>query len=275
MKRLLWISFSIALFLFGISGIKADTILEPTSNKNGNVEIKLDFEEGYVGAIDLTLKVSSNVKVTGVTWNTSLSNSYTKRYTYDEINHIVKIYLATGNNTKNLVDKNGILNVGSLIVKSTTGENANYTVEMTSLSYVDANYISIAKNDLKIVGNNEFTYQEPNDDNNNNSTESEKPSNNKPGQNNPKEDFENDSTEEKNSAEESSDKAETDDIQEDHKKEDNNAVDTDKTVDNKQPDKLEESKIKKNFDWKMLFGIVVIAMLLITLISMITKKIKD
>lgn len=279
MKRLLWISFSIVLFLSGISKIKADTILEPVSNKNGNVEINLDFEEGYVGAIDLTLKVSSNVKVTGVNWDTSLSTSYTKRYTYDEINHVVKIYLATGNNTKNLVDKTGKLKVGNLTVKSANGETVNYTVEATSLSIVDANYASIAKTDLKIGGNNQFTYQVTND---NNPIEPEKPSTNKPNQSKPNqstsnEDFIKDPTEEKNDVEESGDKDDTEDSKkDDDNKDDTNKKPTDKKPDdNKEPDQLEESKEGKSFDWKIMFGIVVIAMLLITLISMITKKFKD
>lgn len=271
MKKLLWIGFSIVLFLSGISGIKAETVLEPVSNKNGNIEINLNFEEGYVGAIDLTLKVSSNVKVTGVNWNTSFATTVTKRYTYDETNHIVKIYLATGNNTRNLVDKNGNLKVGNLTVKSVNGETTTYTVEITSLSIVDANYTSIAKNDLKIGGNNQFTYQV-----NNEIPEEEKPSTDKPNQSKPnqkpsKDEFEKEPTEEKNSEEESEEKTD-----EEEKKEDDNKVDTDKKPnDNKQPEKVEEEKIKKSFDWKMMFGIVVIAMLLITLISMITRKFKD
>lgn len=278
MKRLLWISFGIVLFLSGIPAGKADTILEPTSNKNGNVEIKLNFEEGYVGAIDLTLQVSSNVKVTGINWNTSLSSSYTKRYIYDEINHIVKIYLATGNNTKNLVNKDGVLEVGSLTVKSENGETANYSVDIKSLSYVDANYASIAKNDLKIGGNNQFTYQVIND---NTPTDVEKPSTNKPNQSKPnqstsKDDLEQDPTEEKKDTEDPSDKKDENDDKKDDEKDDDHKVDNDKKPeDNKQPEKLEESKVKKNLDWKMLFGIIVIAMLLITLISMITKKFKD
>ncbi len=277
MKKLLWIGFSIVLFFSGISGIKAETVLEPVSNKNGNVEINLNFEEGYVGAIDLTLKVSSNVKVTGVNWNTSFATTVIKRYTYDETNHIVKIYLATGNNTKNLVDKNGNLKIGNLTVKSVNGETADYTVEITSLSIVDANYASIAKTDLRISGNNQFTYQVTNT----NPTEPEKPSINKPNQSKPNqstsnEDFVKDPTEEKPDTEEPGDKNDKDDTEDNDKKDDNNKVDTDKKPDNnKQPDKVEEKEAKKSFDWKMLFGIVVIAMLLITLISMITKKFKD
>lgn len=268
MKKLLWISFSIVLFLSGISGIKAETILEPNSNKNGNVEISLDFEEGYVGAIDLTLKVSSNVKVTGVNWNTSLATTVTKRYTYDESNHIVKIYLATGSNTRNLVDKNGKLKVGSLDVKSVNGESTNYTVEATSLSIVDANYASIAKTDLKISGNNQFTYQVTNT----NPTEPEKPSTNKPNQSTSNEDFVKDPTGEKPDTEKPSDK---DDTEDDNKQDDNKEDINKNPTDNKQPEELEESTVKKSFDWKIMLGIAVIAMLLITLISMITKKFKD
>ncbi len=273
MKRLLWISFSIILFLSGISGIKADTILEPISNKNGNVEISLDFKEGYVGAIDLALKVSSNMKVTGVNWNTAVATSYTKRYTYDETNHIVKIYLATGNNTKNLVDKNGKLKVGSLTVKSVNGESTNYTVDILSLSIVDANYTSIAKNDLKIGGNNQFTYQV------NNSVEEDKPTTDKPNQSKPnqntsKDEFEKNPTEEQKPDEESGDKIEQDN-KEENTEDDNKENINKKPNDSKEPDDLEENKAKKSFDWKIVFGVVVIAMLLITLISMITKKFKD
>lgn len=275
MKKLLWISFSVVLFLFGLSESKADTILKPTSNQNGNVEINLDFEEGYVGAIDLTLKISSNMKVTNVIWNTSLPSIYTKRYTYDETNHIVKIYLATGNNTRNLVDKNGTLKVGSLIVKSINGESANYSVDITSLSYVDANYTSIAKNDLKIGGDNQFTYQVMNDTN---PTDEEKPSTEKPNQSKPnqstsQEGLEKDPAEEKPDIEESDDKKDENGDTED---DDDHKVDNNKKPeDNKKPEKQEESKVRKSFDWKMMFGIVVIAILLITLISMITRKLKD
>lgn len=274
MKRLLWIGFSIVLFFSGIHAVKADTILVPTSNKNGNVEIKLKFEEGYVGAIDLTLKVSSNIKVTNVIWNTTFPSIYTKRYTYDETNHIVKIYLATGNNTRNLVDKNGTLILGSLIVKSINGKSVDYTIDIESLSYVDANYTSIIKKDLKLSGVNRFTYQVQND---NTPTDVEKPSINKPNQskpnqNTPKDDLEQDPTEEKPNTEEPSDKKD----ENDDEKDDDHKVDIDKKPeDDKQPENQEESKVRKSFDWKMMFGIVVIAILLITLISMITRKLKD
>lgn len=155
MKKIIWVFVSIGLFLFGISHIEAKTIIEPISD-NGNVKVNLSFEEGYVGGIDLVLKIKGQVSLDRINWSSAIASSYTKRYSYDEKTGIVRLIVTTGNQKNNLLDKKGNVSLATIVFKSKTNSKTNYTVELSSLTIVDATYQSIVKNDLELKGSNQF-----------------------------------------------------------------------------------------------------------------------
>lgn len=181
MKKLLWLSFSVVLFLFGISHIEAKTLLQTSKGNNGEVGIALAFEEGYIGGIDLTLEVSEQASLIGIRWNDALAKAPTKKYTYDATTHKIKIVVATGNQTINLVDKNGMMQIGTLIFQTTNGNTVRYTLDMIALTIVDATYSSIKKDDFSINGSREFLYQVNNNTNNDNTSTDENQSNGESG----------------------------------------------------------------------------------------------
>lgn len=150
MKRIIWVIFGTVLFLSGISHIDAKTVIEPTSSQ-GNVALNLSFEEGYVGGIDLTLKVNGAVSLSKVNWSSVIASNYTKHYSYDESTGTLRLIVTTGNQKHNLVDKKGNVGLGTLSFKS--NGKTNYTISATALTIVDATYQSIVKKDLKTKSN--------------------------------------------------------------------------------------------------------------------------
>ncbi len=150
MKRIIWVIFGTVLFLSGISHIDAKTVIEPTSSQ-GNVALNLSFEEGYVGGIDLTLKVNGAVSLSKVNWSSVIASNYTKHYSYDESTGTLRLIVTTGNQKHNLVDKKGNVGLGTLSFKS--NGKTNYTISATALTIVDATYQSIVKKDLETKSN--------------------------------------------------------------------------------------------------------------------------
>lgn len=147
MKKFIWITFSICSFLFMMTA-KANTTAHLESKSNGLVNVGLTFEEGYVGGVDLTLKVSGQVSLSDIIWNSTIANSYTKRYSYNAQNQTIRIIITTGDRTKNLVDKKGNATLATLKFKNNGIEQSNYSVGITNLTIVDAEYTSVIKNDL-------------------------------------------------------------------------------------------------------------------------------
>lgn len=283
MRKLLWGTVSVVLFLFGISHIEAKTLFQPTSSKNGNVQINLKFEEGYVGGIDLILELSEEVVLTNVNWDSSILNSYTKRYHFDPTNHTVRIIITTGDQTKNLVDKNGMMRIGTLVLKSRDGKTIYYTVDIDSLTMVNATYSSIVKKDLELSGKNQFVYKEINHNDGNNNNENNGNSSDqeelKPDHKNP----ENNGSANQQQPSDSNDEMEetpneTDDqpIDNDISNGEQSGNDQTHVSNNDKNQSKNEITIKKNkFTWKEYTGIGFIIILVVTLLAMITKKIKN
>lgn len=280
MRKLFWITFSVVLFLFGVSHIEAKTLFQPTSSKNGNVQIDLKFEEGYVGGIDLILELSEEVILTNVNWDSSILNSYTKRYHFDPTNHTIRIMITTGDQTKNLVDKNGTMRIGTLVLKSKDGKTINYTVDIDSLTMVNAMYSSVVKTDLELSGKNQFVYKETNhnDENNNNGNTSDQeelePDHKNPGNSGSvNQQHPSDSKEE---IEETPNETDDQPIDNNVPNEEQGGNDQTHVSNNDKNQSKNEITTKKNqFTWKEYTGIGFIVILVVTLLAMITKKIKN
>lgn len=165
MKKLLIIPLSIFLFLSGISYVDASSTFTPKED-SGKASLNLSFDTGYVGGIELKAKVSGNVTVTGIDYNSAFKN-YTKHYEYDSKSKVLTIYIVTGSNTKNLLDKNRNMNIGTLNV---TSKNANekYSLKLESLSYVDANYASKVEKDITTTENSFTAKKQPSTNTNTN-----------------------------------------------------------------------------------------------------------
>lgn len=144
----------ILLALFGGS-VKADTLYK-TSDKNGEIKFSLTTSQGYVGALDLTLSLSGNVKATKVSWDNSLEESYVKKSTIDGSK--IRIYLATGNAKKNLVTSDGKINIGTITVTSKGNSDETFNIDASKLTVTDIEYNSVTKTDLKASGKDLFTY---------------------------------------------------------------------------------------------------------------------
>jgi len=143
MKKRFLVFLCFFLFLSFASSVEAKTVVEPKQKSNGNITLPFSFEEGYVGGLSVTVKINGSVTVKSFTWNSEFPKTYTKHYSYDKNSNTLKIYIATGSNEKNLVDKKG---------------NVSFSFSITNLTIVDASYASIAKDDLEVVKNS-FTYQ--------------------------------------------------------------------------------------------------------------------
>ncbi len=145
MKKFLIIPLSIFLFLSGISYVEAKANFAPVE-ENNKASLNIKFDTGYVGGIELKAKLSGDITVTGINFNSNFKD-YTKRYHYDKNSKVLTIYIATGNNKKNLLDKNRNMNIGTLNVTSPNSDE-KYSIELQSVSIVDASYASKEEKDI-------------------------------------------------------------------------------------------------------------------------------
>lgn len=155
MKKLLITLTTFLLIFTGLTVVKADTLYR-TSNKNGEVDLSVLTNQGYVGALDMTVMINGNVKLNNLTWDSSLKDNYIKKYTYK--NNQIRVYIATGNTAQNLALKNGEIKIGTIKVTSKTNNNETFNITIDKLIATDIDYNSITKNNLKTDSNDSFTY---------------------------------------------------------------------------------------------------------------------
>lgn len=146
MKKFMFVVVALLSFLFSFNVVHADVKLETEETAAGSIKIKLVFEQGYVGAVDTSIKVQGNVNVDNLIWNSSL-NAYVKRYSYDANSKTVRIIISTGDSSKNLLDKFGVLYVGELKLSNSTNESQSYSFSVNNVSMVNADYKTNAKLD--------------------------------------------------------------------------------------------------------------------------------
>jgi len=287
MKKIVWFSLSVFLFLFGISHVKAATLLSLLEASNGNISTSLNFEEGYVGGIDVTLKVSGNVSLSSISWDSSITSNYTKKYSYDNTNQTIRIIITTGNQTRNLANKDGVVSIGTLVFNG--NDKTDYTIDITSLTYIDANYISKIKTDYAINSDNSFIYDtnkttpptpsepenpsNPNTPSDNNSNTNNNSSNNNSSTTTGNQNTGNNEAEENN---ENSDlvegnENESNENTDDKKKPSNNNDNSSKP---KEDEKEEKSTVKKESSLMSFLKIAILVLLGLSIIGILIKIIK-
>lgn len=171
MKKLLVALIAVGVFFGCTLGASAATLYR-TSSGNGAVKLTIKADDGYVGALDTTMKLSGDVTLDTVEWDESLASEYIKKYTYDEASKTIRFYIATGDVTKNLADKDGNIVVGVIKVTSEASQ-ATFNVEMNQMIVTNMDYETRAAKSVVNDKTNDFTFQledvnqpnEPSDDN--------------------------------------------------------------------------------------------------------------
>lgn len=238
----------LGLFL-SFTDVKAET-LKRKNVDNGKINVVLNSNKGYVGAIDATIKLTGNITFSKIEWNKSLNDLAMKEYEYDKKNNTVRIFLVTKNTSQNLLDKDGNLNIGNVVVTSTKTEDYNIELSKLSITNLDLVKSDIDSKKLESTGDKSFTIKienttkpsetnKPSDSNKPTSTKTPKPS----------------------------DETNNDDKKEDNLNQDDNKIDSDENDDtNKENDNKEDSSKKES---KKKLSIILIVCGIIGIISII------
>lgn len=139
MKKFMSLMLMLFIFLFSITRVNAEAILETEETAVGSIKLKLAFEQGYVGAVDTYIKLDGQVRPDNLIWDSSLSG-YVKRYSYNENTGVIRIIILAGESKNNLLDKYGNLNIGELKLSNNTLSNQSYSFSLNSVDLVDATY---------------------------------------------------------------------------------------------------------------------------------------
>lgn len=184
MKKFMFVVITLSAFLVSFTKLNASVKLETEETTMGSIKMKLVFEQGYVGAVDTSINVQGNVNVDNLIWDNSLG-AYVKRYSYDANNKSLRIIISTGDSSKNLLDKYGVLNIGEVKLSNKSSESQSYSFSTRNVDMVNADYKIKAKLDVNDEGLKEYiikvdnpvtpskpdkpTIPDNNEDNNNNS----------------------------------------------------------------------------------------------------------
>ncbi len=163
-KKLIWLILLSLITLFPLTSVKALTKVKFDETANGNINTSINFEEGFVGGIDLVFQVSNSVGVKSFEFNKEyVKNDYTTDYKYDANKHTLTIKITTGGigAEHNILNSKKELNLGKIIFETSSSKNVEYSLSILSLKYLDNTWKSETVNDghLTIDGNSKFTYK--------------------------------------------------------------------------------------------------------------------
>ncbi len=163
MKKIITSIIAITLIMLFPITSKALTKVNLVEDSNGKLNTTIHFEEGFVGGIDLKLKITGNVEVKDLSFNSKIKeNKYTTKYDYDTKNKILEIQITTGGkgSTHNLLNDKKELSLGIITLSTKSKENEKYSFSIDSLKIIDNNLDSqnIAKEHLTLGDTNKFTY---------------------------------------------------------------------------------------------------------------------
>lgn len=172
--------------ILSLTSVKATTKVVFNETSNGNINTTLGFDTGFVGGIDITLKLKGNVSYENFNLN-NISNAKYSNVTYNKKDNTINIILLTGGvgTSHNLLDKNKNLNLGNLIVNANAKNDISYSLECTSLTVLDNSWKSssitpeLVDNSLTYKGEKEEENpgsdnkddNKPNENENNNDTD--------------------------------------------------------------------------------------------------------
>ena len=154
MKKRVIIVSSLAL-LTATQGIYAETINREQSSKKNTVEFSIDDIKDVVYSFQLSLKITGDVKLSNIEWDTKITKDAIANYKYNETTNILDIYVTSD---KDLVEA-GSIKVGKISVVK-TGTNTNYDIVSntgsgkSALKLVTYNHkeVLVSDADIKISG---------------------------------------------------------------------------------------------------------------------------
>ena len=159
-KKLLFIILPLFMLLLPFN-TKAITKINFNETSNGVINTTIHFDEGFVGGLDVVFKVSDNVKVKNFEFN-SAYKSYTKKYSYDAVNHTLRIIVTTGGigSSHNLLNSKRELTLGKITFETSSKTSVDYSLDKISLMYNDNNWksTSIPDAELELGDKSKFTY---------------------------------------------------------------------------------------------------------------------
>lgn len=266
MKKLLYmIAFLVGMFCF-IPATYALTNIEFQQTNNGTIKTSLHFEEGFVGGIELVLKIDGDVSVSKFAFDSKINNSnFTKDYTYDAKAKTLTIRITSGGigTSHNLLNANKELSLGTITFSTSAKSSVKYSLTQSNLVILDNNWNSqtIEKEHITLGDNNKFTY-----------TIAVKEENTETPSGNQSSEIEDDSKNDKNKddSKEESTKEEDKNADDDKKDNDENSSSSDSTSENnsnKETSSKEEST-KKESD-SNIFPIIIGAVSLLAIGSFI------
>ena len=290
MRKYMFVMFSMFIFLLSSLEVNASVTLNTSESSNGVIKTNLSFKQGFVGGIDVSFKVNGDVDVSNVVWDNGLSNNYTKRYFYDSNSKTLRIIIATGDLTRNLLDRDGNMTIGEIKFSNNSTVNKNYSMDITSTTIVDAVYKSLNINDISNDNNKEYvlkvdntTKPEPpvtpdpeptypdNPGNNNNNNNGNSNNSNDPKE---EENLEDENNQETSDEEEDSDSEDKIPVINNEKDKNNNNTNKDNSsVDDSLDVSRHNQKIIK-YLWIILGGLTTLAIILAVIYARKTNKLK-
>lgn len=183
MKKIMTVLAAAGLLLTTAVSVSAAT-LRRTNGGNGAVKLTINLNDGFVGALDATLELSGKVMLDTIEWDSSLSNDYVKKYSYDKKSNTVRLYVASGDAARNLADKNGDVVIGVVKVKAAADkEKFNVGIKRLSVTNMDYEVRDITKLENDKTGDFTFRLEDVNNGNNNSGGNSNNSGNNSNGGN--------------------------------------------------------------------------------------------
>ena len=158
-KIILYIITITLIMLFPITS-KALTKVNLTEDGNGKLNTTMHFEEGFVGGIDLKLKVKGNVTVKNVSFSNKIKeNSFTTNYEYNDKNKTLRIIIVTGGigSNHNLLNSKKELALGTITLNTSSKENEKYSIDIDSLKVLENNFNAKDIENITL-DDNKFTY---------------------------------------------------------------------------------------------------------------------
>lgn len=159
-KIILYIITITLIMLFPITS-KALTKVNLREDGNGKLNTTLHFEEGFIGGIDLKLKVKGNVAVKNVSFSSKIKeNSFTTNYEYDAKSKTLRIIIVTGGigSNHNLLNSKKELALGTITLNTSSKENEKYSFSIDSLKVLENNFNAKDIENITLDDNKGFTY---------------------------------------------------------------------------------------------------------------------
>lgn len=184
MKKIITVLAAVGIFLSTVVGVSAATLCR-TSGGNGAVKLTINLNDGFAGALDATLELSGKVMLDTIDWDASLPKEYVKKHTYDKKTNTVRLYVASGDATKNLADKNGNVVIGVIKVKAATDkEKFNVGIKRLSVTNMDYEVRNITTLENDKTGDFTFKLEDVNNNNSSGNNNGNNSSNNNGSNNN-------------------------------------------------------------------------------------------